>query len=292
MHEVVKGGVRTAEILRLSLLGALVCMALFVWSAVFAREGSGTLSVAFLDVGQGDAILIEAPGGARVLIDGGKGGAVLRALGEQLAFGDRSLDVIIATHPDLDHIGGLPEVFARYEVGMFIEPCVADDGADYAALREAVRQEGLETVCAGAGMALVLEEGVRLDLLFPDRDARSLEANTASVVARLSYGDTAFLFTGDSPIAIEEYLASVHGDSLASDVLKLGHHGSKTSTSELWLKAVRPEHVVISVGCDNTYGHPHKEVIDRLEAAKIATHETCNEGTIVFGSDGYAVTRR
>lgn len=292
MHDVVKGGVRTAEILRLSLLGVLVCVALFVWSAVFAREGSGTLSVAFLDVGQGDAILIEAPGGARVLIDGGKGAAVLRALGEQLAFGERSLDVIIATHPDLDHIGGLPEVFARYEVGMFIEPCVADDGADYAALREAVLQEGLEPVCAGAGMALVLEEGVRLDLLFPDRDARALEANTASVVARLSYGDTAFLLTGDSPVAIEEYLASMHGDSLASNVLKLGHHGSKTSTSELWLKAVQPERAVISVGCDNTYGHPHKEVLDRLKAAKITTYETCKEGTIVFGSDGYVVTKR
>ncbi len=278
--------------LHVVLLCVLLLATYLVWSVVFAREGSGKLSVAFLDVGQGDAILIETPQGAQVLIDGGKGASVLRSLGERMASGDRFIDAVIATHPDLDHIGGLPEVFARFEIGMFIEPCVADDGADYAALRDAVSREGLETVCARAGMALMLEEGVRLDILFPDRDAHGLEANAASVVARLSYRDTSFLFTGDAPVMIEEYLASMYGDALASDVLKLGHHGSKTSTSDLWLSAVRPAHAIVSAGCDNTYGHPHREVVDRLAALGIAMHETCKEGTILFESDGYAVSPR
>ncbi len=277
---------------RYILFGVLVFATLFVWSAVFAREGKGVLTVAFLDVGQGDAVLVETPDGAQVLIDGGKGGAVLRALGERMAFGDRFIDVVIATHPDLDHIGGLPEVFARYEVGMFIEPCVADEGDDYAALRESVSREGLEAVCARAGMALRLDDAVRLELLFPDRDVRALEANAASLVSRLTYGDTSFLFTGDAPVPIEEYLATVYGDALASNVLKLGHHGSKTSTSEAWLALVSPAHAVVSAGCNNTYGHPHTEVLNRLANHNIETHATCAEGTLLFESDGSVVVRR
>jgi len=209
-----------------------------------------------------------------------------------MAFSDRTIDTVIETHPDMDHIGGLPEVFARYDVGMFIEPGVADDGADNQALHAAVRAEGLTPVLARRGMTLALDKGVYLEILFPDRDVTNLETNMGSIVARLVYGDTSVLLTGDSPIAIEEYLVGVYGEGLKSDILKLGHHGSKTSNSESFLGYVDPAYGIISAGCDNSYGHPHKEVVDRLAQFEIKKVSTCESGTVVFESDGVEFVRR
>lgn len=273
------------------LVGVLFIATCFVWTAVFATETNGNLVVAFLDVGQGDAIFIQAPNGNQVLIDGGKGGSVLSELGALMPFSDRTIDTVIATHPDMDHIGGLPEVFARYEVGMFLEPGVADDGADYAALLEAVQQEGLTPIYARRGMVLMLDTSVSLEILFPDRDVSNVEANTGSIVVRLVYGDTSALFTGDSPVAIEEYLVGTYGDTLKSDILKLGHHGSKTSTSDTFLGYVDPTYGIISAGCDNSYGHPHAEVMARLKTFEVNELSTCTEGTITFESDGNVWTR-
>jgi competence protein ComEC len=263
-----------------------------VWTAVLAREHTHELTVAFLDVGQGDAIYIEAPNGHQVLIDGGKGRAVLEELGRLMPFSDRSIDAVVATHPDMDHIGGLPEVFARYDVGMFLEPGVHDDGADNQALEAAVAAEGLTPVLARRGMVLDLGDGASLEILFPDRDVTDVDPNVGSIVARLTYGDTSFVFTGDSPIAIEQYLVGIDGGHLKSDVLKLGHHGSRTSSSALFLGTVDPAYGVISAGCDNPYGHPHHEVIDRLDQFGILHPSTCEEGTIEFMSDGTSVRRQ
>ncbi len=270
----------------------LAIITFFVWSAVLASDTNGKLLVAFLDVGQGDSIFIQAPNGNQVLVDGGKGGAVLSELGKLMSFSDRTIDTVIATHPDLDHIGGLPEVFARYEVGMFLEPGVEDDGADYQALSEAAKKDGLTPVLARRGMTLALDEGVYLEILFPDRDVTNVETNLGSIVARLVYGDTSVLLTGDSPIAIEEYLAAGYGESLKSDILKLGHHGSKTSSSETYLGYVDPTYGIVSAGCDNSYGHPHKEVTDRLAQFEVKQLGTCEFGTIVFESDGVEFLRQ
>lgn len=270
----------------------LAVATVFVWQAVLASSTDGKLLVAFLDVGQGDAIFIQAPNGNQVLVDGGKGGAVLSELGKLMPFSDRTIDTVIATHPDLDHIGGLPEVFARYEVGMFLEPGVADEGADYQALIRSAQEEGLVPVRARRGMTLALDEGVYLEILFPDRDVAGVEANLGSIVARLVYGDTSVLLTGDSPIAIEEYLAAGYGERLKSDILKLGHHGSKTSSSEVYLGYVDPAYGIVSAGCDNSYGHPHKEVVDRLVQFEVKKLSTCELGTIVFESDEVEFVRR
>ena len=264
----------------------------FVWYEVLAREGPGVLTVAFLDVGQGDAIFIEAPNGSQVLIDGGVGMSVVRALGSIMPWHDRSIDVVIATHPDLDHIGGLPEVLARYDVGMVLESGVIDEGADQQAFLAAVEREGLATVHARHGMVLALDEDVHLTILFPDTDVSYFEPNTASIVARLSYGNTAFLFTGDAPASIETYLAGRYGEYLASDVLKLGHHGSRTSTHELFVGFVAPRYGIVSASCGNSYGHPHADVLDTLARFDVTVLQTCTEGTIVFTSDGTKVRRR
>lgn len=274
------------------LLCILIVVCFFVWQAVFALETSNVLTVAFLDVGQGDAIYIETPSGNQVLVDGGKGRSVLRELGSRMSYFDRSIDVVLATHPDADHIGGLPEVFSRYDIGMYIESGVTDSGSDNQALHEAVQNEGLTIVKARQDMKIILDTDIVLHVLFPDRDVTNLETNTSSVVVTLSYGDTSFLLTGDSPAGIETYLVSLYGNELESDVLKLGHHGSNSASSETFIGYVNPVYAVISASCDNPYGHPHKEVLNRLEQFGIKSESTCEQGTIIFTSDGERVRLR
>ncbi len=270
-------------------LVALLAATVFVWYAALREERGGLLTISFLDVGQGDAALIESPTGVQVLIDGGPDRSVLRALGRVMPFFDRSIDVVIATHPDQDHIGGLPEVLARYRASHIIEPGVVADTAVYDTFVESVRAEGAEHALARRGMQIDLGGGAYLDILFPDREASGLETNTASVVLKLTYGATSFLLTGDSPKQVEEYLATLDGETLDVDVLKAGHHGSRTSTSDHLLGLASPAYAVISAGKDNRYGHPHQEVLDALARFGVKSLGTYERGTIIFESDGNEV---
>ena len=145
---------------------------------------------------------------------------------------------------------------------------------------------------ARRGQTFDLGDGVKLMVLFPDTDPTEFESNTASIVTRLVYGDTAFMLTGDSPKSIEEYLVLVEGEHLQSDVLKAGHHGSRTSTSELFLAEVDPDYAVISAGKDNSYGHPHVEVTDALFNYGVETFSTADSGHVVFWSDGKTVYKK
>ena len=265
---------------------------LLVWPKVLA-ERQALLKVAFLDIGQGDAIYIEAPNGNQILLDGGRGRQVLAALGEVMPFSDRSLDLVIASHPDADHIGGLVDVFDRYEIGGFMESGVAAETEVYGFLQERVKAEGAKPVLARRGTIITLDAArqIYLTVLFPDRDTTGMETNEASIIAKLTYGESDFLLTGDSPMKIEEYLTGSDAESLASEVLKLGHHGSKTSSSAEFLAAVKPAYAIISVG-KNSYGHPSPEVLDRLEKAQIPSLRTDEEGTIIFETDGKKITWR
>ncbi len=263
----------------------------FIWLGPLAAQGNGFLTVSFLDVGQGDAIYIEGPDAGQILIDGGAGPAVLRELGSVMLFYDRSIDVVVGTHPDKDHIGGLSSVVNRYDVGVFIDPGVPNDTAAWRALEEAVAARGVERKTARRGMSIVLGGGVVLDILFPDRDMAGADTNDASIVARLSFGDEIFLLTGDSPKKIEEYLVRLDAASLESDVLKAGHHGSHTSTGETFLAAVRPRYAVISAGKDNSYGHPHQEVLDLLARFGVRVSNTAEEGRITFRTNGKTLER-
>jgi competence protein ComEC len=270
----------------LAVLFGLFCAAIFLAAFSYAEEGDGTLSVSFFDVGQGDAIYIEGPTGIQVLIDGGPDKTVLSELGEAMPFYDRTLDILIATHPDKDHIAGFIDVLDRYEVSYFFEPGIGSDTAAYAALKSAVAQEeGLQKIFPRKGMILELGEGARLEVLFPDRDIFKGETNTMSVIAVLRYGKTCFLFSGDAPKQVERYILALHGANLKCDVLKAGHHGSRTSTSAEFVAAVAPSFAVISAGKDNRYGHPHREVIDIFREAESEILSTA-DGTVSFTSDG------
>ncbi|MEK9153926.1 MAG: MBL fold metallo-hydrolase [Patescibacteria group bacterium] len=261
-----------------------------VWYAVIREERGGVLTVSFLNVGQGDSIFIDAPSGRQVLIDGGNGRSVLRELSNVSPWYDRTIDVVIATHPDQDHIGGLPEVLSRYRVSLIVESDVKDEnGADSAAFEKAAAREtltGAQRLVARRGQIIDLGDGAYIEILFPDRAVPAVETNTGSIVARLVYGDTAFMLTGDSPQSIEKYLAAIDGKKLHSNILKAGHHGSKTSSAELFVGFVGPEYAVFSRGCDNKYGHPHAGVVALFKRFEIPTLDTCKDGTITFVSDG------
>ncbi len=265
-------------------------MNVVVWHAVLAKRNAGTLAISFLDVGQGDSIFIQSPSGVQVLIDGGPDRSVLRELGQIMPWWDRTIDVVIATHPDADHVSGLVDVLERYRVSYMLEPGVQHDTPQAESMLESVANEDAVYMHARRGQVIDLGDGVRLEILFPDRDVGGLETNTASIVAKLVYGDTSFLLTGDSPDSIERYLVQRDGAALKSNVLKAGHHGSKTSSSLLFVGFISPEYAVFSRGCDNTYGHPHEEVRTIFERLKIKTLDTCLDGRVTFVSDGESVS--
>ena len=266
-------------------LGALFLGVVFVWYAVLAETRNG-LKVVFLDVGQGDAIFIEAPNGNQVLIDGGPNKAVLRELAKQMPFYDRSLDGIIVTHPHLDHYGGFADVINNYKINFEM-----DSGNDNPESKgfdiyiKKLEEEKAKRIFAKRGMMVNLDKGIYLDILLPVINKEGLSAHDEMVVIRLVYGNNSFLLTGDMEDNLENFLLSL-GDNLKSDVLKVGHHGSLTSTSESFLGWVKPSLAIISVGKNNKYGHPKKEILDRLAKFEIPTLRTDEKGTIVIKSDG------
>lgn len=281
---------------RWGLVGVLLVL---LAALVIDEQGGGTaglwtspspyLEVTFLNVGQGDAILIETPDGAQALIDGGPDGTVLRELARELSWGDRTLDFVIGTHPDKDHIGGLIDVLARYRVASILTTENTGETTAASAYQKALTAETEIVHFARAGQTYSLGASTTLTVLSPARDPSMLESNTASIVIKLTYGDIDFMLTGDAPQGIEDYLSVTYGDQLQSEVLKLGHHGSKTSTSELFLEAVKPAFAVVSSGADNRYGHPHEEVVERVEARQILLRNTATDGAIHFLSDGARV---
>jgi len=268
------------------LIGLLIFSNIFVWTSLYQKKSSDILSVYFLDVGQGDAIFIESPQHNRILIDGGRNRKVLSELGRILPFADRRIDVVIATHPDADHIGGLPEVISRYKVGTFIESGVKSENSIDDELNMRIEEKKIPRLLARRGMVIDLGDEVRLNILFPNQDVSKLDPNDASIVAKLVYGDESFLFTADAELRTETILLNLDPISLDSDVLKVGHHGSRTSTFILFAEAVSPEYAIISAGKDNSYGHPHQQVLDTLKKVSSEILSTMNEGTIIFETNG------
>lgn len=270
-----------------AILAVFLVFVMFIWTAVVRADRHGELTVAFLDVGQGDAIYIEAPNGNQVLIDGGpSSGAVLRALGAVMPFYDRSIDLVLATHPDQDHVGGLPAIIDRMHVERVVTTENTSDTGAYGAFEKAILEKHPMRIIARAGERITIDGGIVLEILFPDKNTAGWDTNTGSIIARLSYGTESFLFTGDSPQTVEQYLVDKNGGTLHSNVLKLGHHGSRTSSSRVFLSAVDPDYAIISAGSDNKYGHPHKEVIDLLAEFKVPSVSTIDHGTVIFKTDG------
>lgn len=285
------------ERIRVIIITLLLLFAVGIYGGQWQGSGqvasvAGTtnvLTVAFLDVGQGDGIYIETPDGVQMLVDGGPDGMVLRELSTQMPWIDKTLDVVLATHSDKDHIGGLISVLERYEVASIITTTNKNDTSVADLFSDRVAEEGATLYYAEAGQQYQLGASTTISIISPAGDPTNWESNSASIVLQVQYGEVSFLLTGDAGINIEEYLVDSYGDLLKSEVLKLGHHGSRTSSGELFLDTVRPEVAIVSAGADNSYGHPHAEVIEAVTARNIKILETAKEGTIVFHSDGEKV---
>lgn len=257
--------------------------------AIFYLDYKAThrvLTFAMLDVGQGDALFIESPTGTQILVDGGPPRKVLGELRRVVPPFDRRLDAIIITNPDADHIGGFTDVLKHYKVDAMFEPGTYNDSKTYQNLKNEIKEKGIEELLAKRGMRLHLGGGAIIDILFPDRDVSTWTTNDGSLIGKLSYGDTEIMLMGDSTIDTEKIvLAGNTKEYLDSDVIKVGHHGSKTSTSPEFLEATTPEYALISVGAKNSYGHPREEILEILRAAGAKILRTDLDGTIVLRCD-------
>lgn len=240
------------------------------------------LEVDFFNVGQGDAIFIQAPNGVQVLIDAGPDLSVLQELAKVMNPFDRSIDLLIATHPDLDHVGGFPEVLGRFEAGVF----VTASSTKVTAVTEEI-EKLIPVLLVNAGDRILLDSvrDIYIDILFPYDEYTTSDANDRSVVTRVVYGEIDFVLTGDASQKVEKYLLENYPKYLEAEVLKAGHHGSKTSSAEEFIKTVSPSYVVISAGEGNKYGHPSDETLETLEKFDLEILETKN-GAVHFETDG------
>ena len=252
------------------------------------------LHVHFLDVGQGDGILIESPGGRQALLDGGPEYAgATQAIGKILPPWDRSLELVMATHLDADHSRGLLKVLDNYRVGRVFVGNAEADSPLHPEWAGALGRAGHRAVNLVAGQTVYLEEDVTLRVLHPPAvplRGPAWDSNNNSLVLQLAYGDISFLLTGDIEAEAERHLVRSR-QALESNVLKAAHHGSNSSTTAEFLDAVRPRWAVISAGSENQYGHPHPDVIARLENVVGATaiFDTASRGTISFSTDGQSL---
>ncbi len=251
-------------------------------------SGRAEMSVAFLDVGQGDSILIKAPNGQIMLIDGGRSMNLANTviIPQLNAWGASEVDVMVVTHPDADHIAGLVGVLENFPVKRVALTGDEHPTQIYERLLTNVRDKKISALQVRTGTTIPFDPALKLDVLAPDEEFVNREnANDGSIVIKLTYGQTSFLLTGDAE-AVENGAMLAHGLDVRATVLKLGHHGSRSSTDEAWLKAVQPQLGIISAGLDNSYGHPHPEVIAALDKLGIQYLRTDEHGTITVTSDG------
>ena len=245
------------------------------------------LMISYMDVGQGDAAYIKVNGND-ILIDAGPRSNSKELLEQLKAKNIDDFVLVIATHPHEDHIGGMVDVFKEYEVKAFYSPKITHTTKTYENLVKAVKDEGLKTKELKGGMVIDLGEGAKFEVFTPQKSEYE-ELNDYSPIMKLSFGDTSYLFTGDAEKLAEEEALAKYKTSLDSDVIKFGHHGSSSSSSNAFIEAVSPKYGIISCAKDNKYGHPHRETLDIIKKYNIKTFRTDTDGEIILTSDGKSI---
>ena len=242
------------------------------------------LKVHFLDVGQGDSIFIELPTNETILIDASIKDASNKIINYLREENVSKIDYVFATHPHSDHIGGMSAVIKAFDIGQIYMPKAVTTTKTYENLLLTIKDKNLKIKAAKAGNTIIDTDDLKLVVLAPNQDSYE-SLNNYSIVLKLTYKEKSFLFTGDAETLSEK---EITGD-VEADVLKVGHHGSRTSTSQAFLNKVNPSYAVISVGLNNDYKHPHQEVLDRLEKKNIKIYRTDQNGDIIFTTDGYNI---
>ncbi|WP_176762071.1 ComEC/Rec2 family competence protein [Natronincola ferrireducens] len=267
----------------------LIIIVIGLLTGCFLREDEGVLSLHFIDVGQGDSILIKTPNDKTLLIDGGEPSAGKNVTSYLRKNKVKKIDILIATHPHADHIGGLVDVVNNFPIDKFYMPKKAHTSKTYEKLLQTVKDNNLKVTAATNDIVVELDEDIILYFLGPMKDYGD-NLNMWSVILKMDYKDKSFLFTGDLEYLGEKDLIQEYPRSfLQAQVLKVGHHGSNTSTCGEFLEVVNPKVAVISAGSNNPYGHPHQEVLEGLTKFPVAIYRTDKQGTIVIKSDGHRI---
>lgn len=267
-------------VLMLTVLVALFCEQ--VWAIPRA------LRVSFLDIGQGDSILIQTPHGRTVLIDGGPGTTLLERLGEELSFWQQDIDLMILTHPDLDHLEGLVDALKRFQVQQVMLTGAIHGSRLYTAFLELIDEQQISILLPDPSQDWQIDEGVLIDIIGPSRSVaqQNVESpNDASVALRVIYGQAVMMLSGDGEELQESELLR-SGFDLRAQVFKAGHHGSSTSNDPGFVQAVDPVWSVVSSGQDNPFDHPHLDPVLLFDERDIEWWDTKKEGTITMASDG------
>ncbi len=265
----------------------LVCFNLLAWSVVFDLINVGNLEVNVFDIGQGDSIFIETPNKYQILVDGGPNNKVLEKLGGVMKPWDKTIDLIVLTHPDHDHIAGLIEVLKNYKVDYVVWNGLLKDNGECNEWKEILDSYDIENRIVSSKNKIETPK-VHFDLLYPFKKYKNEEVkdfNDTSIVLRLSYDKNSFLLMGDLSKSKEEKLIEKNIE-LSSDVLKVGHHGSKTSSGDDFIQKVDPEIGIISAGKDNRYNHPSPEVLEVLNKYDIKVLRTDLNRDIKIISNG------
>ncbi|NQT50361.1 MBL fold metallo-hydrolase [Candidatus Kuenenbacteria bacterium] len=284
----------------------LILIGIVFWSgprggddAAIVVEQQQEMQVHFLNVGQGDSIYIRTPSEQDILIDGGPDKNVLAELGAVMPFWDKEIDVMVLSHPHSDHVTGLVEVLRRYKVKEIYYTGVLHTAPDYLAWLDEVKKQELDLKIVEQPFEIDFGNEVKLQFLYPREslvNKKIKEMNNSSIVNKLVYRDVSFLFTGDAELEVEEALLATKDvetqnfASLRATVLKAGHHASSSSSSEEFLKAVNPETVVIQVGADNSFGHPHLKILRRLERLGVEILRNDEKGRILITTDGQDIS--
>ncbi len=261
----------------LTIFGILSALNILAWIAVVELSQPQYLEVSFFEVGQGDSIFIETPRNHQILIDGGPDQKIIEELGREMPFWDRTIDLVVLTHPEYDHLSGLIEVLKRYRVEKVLWAGVPGKTSEYSEWLKALKEEKAAVYSSEAGGKIISGKAV-FEVLHPS-GAQSGDLNNSSLVLRLDFKNSSFLFTGDIYKSVERKLSGTD-----VDVLKVAHHGSRTSTAPEFVEAVSPEIAVIQCGRDNFYGHPHRETLRALEGVEV--FRTDLHGGIKIVSDG------
>jgi len=278
--------------LKYRLLFVLFVLMVLVWWAVF-ESCCPYLEVVFFDVGQGEAIFIQTPSRYQILIDGGPSKKILAKLSQVMPFYDRSLDLVVLTHPEADHLLGLIEVLKNYQVDLVLTNGLNREVAFFQVWQKLLKEKKIPVKIAQKGQVIYLGKEGKMEVLWPEKEVLPLvmkkkEFNNSSIVLKLVFQKIKFLFTGDIENKVEKILVE-QNQNLKANVLKVAHHGSRTSTSQIFLEKVNPQIAVISVGRHNRYGLPYKKILERLEEIGVLIYRTDFLGDIYFLTDGQRI---